>query len=544
MMTEKELITLINKDRFSREKRYARKGVDYYEARHDILDYRIYYIDADGRLQEDAMRTNSKVPHPFFTELVDQEVQYLLSGGIKIEADNPELQDMLEEYFDEEFVANVSELLEGTIKKGWDYLVAYKRVDNRTGFAYCDSLGVIEIRSGIYDTSADAFIYYYPVKTEDEFPALKIEYWTKEEVTYYIYQNGIIQLDKNEHFNPRPQVLYKTDSGYEADSFPFLPLFKLENNSKQKSGLEPVKALIDDYDLMDCGLSNNIQDTAEGIYVIKGYKGGRTLDEITFNLKQKKQIGVSEKGDVDIKTINIPVEARKEKAEMDEKNIYRFGMGFNSAQIGDGNITNIVIKSRYFLLDLKCNKLEIRLQRLFKQLLKVVLDEINAAYGTAFKTSEVRFVLDREVMTNASDNALIEKTEAEIKQVVINTILAIQEQVGDEVTLQLICEALDLDYEEIKEKVEGQESLSYALNQTTQESIAKPENLNGVQINSLMNIIRMVKEQSITRKEAISIIVNTLGISKETAENFIEDAGEVLEDGAISGTGGTTSVKN
>lgn len=49
---------------------------------------------------------------------------------------------------------------------------------------------------------------------------------------------------------------------------------------------------------------------------------------------------------------------------------------------------------------------------------------------------------------------------------------------------------------------------------------------------------------SITRKEAISIIVNTLGISKETAENFIEDAGEVLEDGAISGTGGTTSVKN
>jgi len=165
-------------------------------------------------------------------------------------------------------------------------------------------------------------------------------------------------------------------------------------------------------------------------------------------------------------------------------------------------------------------------------------------YGTAFKTSEVRFVLDREVMTNASDNALIEKTEAEIKQVVINTILAIQEQVGDEVTLQLICEALDLDYEEIKEKVEGQESLSYALNQTTQESIAKTENLNGVQINSLMNIIRMVKEQSITRKEAISIIVNTLGISKETAENFIEDAGEVLEDGAISGTGGTTSVKN
>lgn len=330
-MTKQELIMLINKDRYSREKRYARKGEAYYEARHDILDYRIYYIDADGRLQEDTLRTNSRISHPFFTELVDQEVQYLLSGGIKVETDIPELQEEMNKYFDEDFVANVSELLEGTVKKGWDYLVAYKRADDRLGFAYCDSIGVIEIKQGKDDTTTDSFIYYYPMQTENEFPALKIEYWTKEEITYYIYQNGSIELDVNEVINPRPQILYQTEFGYEKGSFSMLPLFRLDNNKKHKSGLEPVKALIDDYDLMDCGLSNNIQDTAEGIYVIKGYKGGRTLDEITFNLKQKKQIGVSEKGDVDIKTINIPVEARKAKAEMDEKNIYRFGMGFNSA---------------------------------------------------------------------------------------------------------------------------------------------------------------------------------------------------------------------
>lgn len=52
--------------------------------------------------------------------------------------------------------------------------------------------------------------------------------------------------------------------------------------------------------------------------------------------------------------------------------------------------------------------------------------------------------------------------------------------------------------------------------------------LNGAQIGSLMNIIRMVKDGSVTRTEAISIIVTTLGISKEAAESFIENTGDVI----------------
>ena len=47
--------------------------------------------------------------------------------------------------------------------------------------------------------------------------------------------------------------------------------------------------------------------------------------------------------------------------------------------------------------------------------------------------------------------------------------------------------------------------------------------LNGAQITSLMNVIKMVKEGSISRSEAISIIVSTLGISRDNAETFIEE---------------------
>lgn len=47
--------------------------------------------------------------------------------------------------------------------------------------------------------------------------------------------------------------------------------------------------------------------------------------------------------------------------------------------------------------------------------------------------------------------------------------------------------------------------------------------LNGAQIASLMNVLKMVKEGSVTRSEAISIITATLGISRANAERFIEE---------------------
>lgn len=52
--------------------------------------------------------------------------------------------------------------------------------------------------------------------------------------------------------------------------------------------------------------------------------------------------------------------------------------------------------------------------------------------------------------------------------------------------------------------------------------------LNGAQISSLMNVIEMVKDGSISRSEAISIITSTLGVSQENAESFIESNSEAL----------------
>jgi SPP1 family phage portal protein len=480
MLTPEEIKTFIDNDRASKKKQLARVGQRYYEAEHDIRDYRLFWIDQDGQVQEDKHRSNIKISHPFFTELVDQEVQYMLSGkdGF-IKSDIPELQEQLDLYFndDEDFMSELYEVLTGCISKGFEYAFAYKNKDDRTAFQCADSLGVVEVKEKETDDGCEYVIYHYIDRIGKDGKKIKrIQVWDEKETTFYCQEDdGKIELDKSFKVNPRPHVMWREGDGSTYfEGFGFIPFFRLDNNQKQFSGLKPIKELIDSYDLMNCGLANNIQDSNETLFVVKGFDGDN-LDELHFNVKNKKIIGVGDDGDVETRVVDIPVEARRTKMEIDEKNIYRFGMGFNSAQLGDGNITNIVIKSRYALLDLKCNKLEIRLKQFMRKLLKVVLAEINERDGTDYKQKDVYFDFQREVMTNASDNAQIELTDAQKQQVQITTMLNLASYLDDETLMQNICDVLDIDYNEIKDKLPKREEMNPLAAQTALDSIQTEE---------------------------------------------------------------------
>lgn len=460
MLTIEEIGKFIDNDEQSEKKRAARKGQDYYEGKHDIKYYKMYYVDGDGKLQEDKLRSNIKIPHPFFTELVDQQVQYMLSGEEPFMlSDDKRLQEALNDYFGDDFKAELQECLTGCIAKGFENMYAYKSASGRSRFITADSLGVIEVRGKDTDDGCDYVIYYYTDRIDKGKKVItRIQVWDANTTTYYVKaDNGKIALDDSQEVNPRPHITY-TKTGddalyYEGNGgYGFIPFFRLDNNQKQLSGLKPIKALIDDYDLMACGLSNNLQDIGEGLYVVKGFQGAN-LDEMIQNIKVKKHIGVGPDGDVDIKVVDIPYEARKAKLELDEKNIYRFGMGFNSAQIGDGNITNIVIKSRYALLDLKSNKLEIRLKRFLRQMLKVALEEINQDFDSDYQMKDVAIKFVREVMTNAQDNAQIELLNAQNQGQLLSNLMVAANMLDDETTLKAICEILDLKYDDVKERI-------------------------------------------------------------------------------------------
>lgn len=460
MLTEIEIKRFIDNDATSEKKRFARIGQKYYEGIHDILNYRMFYYNKDGELVEDRARANSRICHPFFTELVDQFAAYMLSfeeNPIRAKETAEGLQEHLDTYFDDDFWAEVQELIAGAYSKGFEFLYAYKNEDDRIAFECADGLNVVEVRAKDTDDGCEHIIYWYIDRIDKGKKIIKRIQVHDKDATYYYMQigDGKIVKDTNEKINPKPNVVWtdKETSKKYGDSLGYIPFWRLDNNRNQISGLKPIKALIDDYDLMECGLSNNLQDFDKPIHLVKGFQGD-DLDELQQNIKTKKILGVDEGGGLDILTVDIPYEARKTKADEDEKNIYRFGMGFNSSQSGDGNITNVVIRSRYTLLDLKANKADKPLKRLLKKIIRIVLDEINAVNGTDYQHSDVEIQFDRIIPTNDKENAEIAKIEAETEQIRIRNILDTAVYLGDEEALKAICGILDLDFEELKGQLE------------------------------------------------------------------------------------------
>ena len=469
-----EIKRFISDDMASEKKQRARVGQRYYEADHDILRCRLFYWNSDDKLVEDTTRSNIKISHPFFTELADQLASYLLSfkeNPIRAKDNAEGLQDHLDTYFDDEFWSEVSELITGAYSKGFEYVYAYKNEENRLAFQCADSMGVVEVREKDTDDGCKYVIYWYIDRIDKGRKTVKrIQVWSETETTYYVQtgDTGKIVLDKSAQVNPRPHVVFKDEKtgkkmGY---GLGYIPFWRLDYCKKQFSGLKPIKDLIDDYDIMQCGLSNNLVDFDTPLHVVRGFEGHgeEGLAKLQQNLKTKKIVGVDAEGGVSVQTVDIPYQARQAKAFEDEKNIYRFGMGFNSSQVGDGNVTNVVIRSRYTLLDLKANKLEKRLRQLLKQIIKVVLAEINKEHGTDFQLSDIRFEFTRDVMTNETENIANDLVKAQIKQTEINTILNIDAQIGDEEALKAICDVMDLDYEEIKNKAPKLEDLEADLN--------------------------------------------------------------------------------
>ena len=461
MLSPTQIKTLIANDKASTKKLKAAEGQRYYDAEHDILNCRFFYFNNDEKLVEDEYRANNKISHPFFTELCDQVAAHMLSfekNPIQAKEKAEGLQDHLDGYFDDEFWAEISELIKGAYCKGFDYVYGFKSEENKLKFEHADGMGVVEVRERDTDDGCKYVLYWYVDRIDEEGKQIKkIQAWSETDVTYYEQvDEGDIVLDADKEINPRPHIVYTDEETGKLfkESFGFIPFWRLDFNQKQTSGLKPIKALIDDYDIMMCGLSNNLADFDTPLHVVKGFPGDN-LDKLQKNLKTKKVIGVDSEGGIDVQTVAVPYEARLAKAREDETAIYKFGMGLNTAGLKDTTATtNLAIKAAYALLDMKSDLFEIRLKKFLKPIIKIVLDEINAEHGTDYQQKDVQTKFERTTLTNETENIANEKVKADTQQVQTTTILNIAASVGEEQTLKAICEVMDWNFEEIQSQVE------------------------------------------------------------------------------------------
>lgn len=454
---------IVTRDKAGPVKSQARLGERYYDGDNDIMRHRIFYFDADGVLVEDKHASNVKIPHAFFAELVDQKVDYLINPWERhVTSEDPDLDELLAPYFDHRFNASLSETCRDASKGGFGYLYAYTNEEGFSRFDSAEYLGVTEARYSSVTADCDYVIYRYTDHVDyGQTRVERAQVWDATWTWFFVKTDGGgYEPDASMPENPKPHRQWTDERGGEWYSgFGSIPFWRIDNNKHRVSDLRPVKAIIDDYDLMKCSLSNNLEDLAEGFFVVKNYAGDGGLDEMMANLKAKRHVGVGDDGDLDIRTVNIPYEARKTNMDVDRENIYHFGMGLNTAGLKDASATtNMAIKAAYALLDLKCNKFEMQMRKTLEQMAAFVVDEINRFHATGYSAEDVEIEFSREVMMNAAENAQIELSEAQAKQVEVSTLLNVAGVYGDESVLEGVCDLLDLDPVEVRGSMPGEET--------------------------------------------------------------------------------------
>ena len=384
----------INNFEGSQLRQKMKLGDDYYHSENTEIMSRkmLIYAETNEGLPyetEDPYKSNNKLPAGYFKLLTDQKVNYSLGKNVTVEANDP---DSLNDTLGKGFQRVLKKVATEASKKVVGWLHPY--IDDKGQFKMMNvpSEQVIPVYQPYDKRALELTIRYYQVSVLNEdgeaVRVTRVEVWDEEEVTYY-QENDKTSLfnllDQQEMFDifrrdfNNPKYHFQKDIKYgqkttrtEGLAWGMVPFIPLYNNDAEEYDLKPIKAFIDAYDIVNSDFINNLEDFQDIYWILKGYDG-TNVSEFLSQVKRYKTLKVSDTGDAKAETIQIPYQARKEAKEGLEQDIFTFGMGVNTNQIGEGNITNVVIKSRFTNLDLKASQFEGEL----KEFLYGLIDFVN-----------------------------------------------------------------------------------------------------------------------------------------------------------------------
>lgn len=383
----KSIASLVIADKHAKNDKYrARK---YYYYKHKPTTTSIS-MEIDGKLVDKKVSSN-KLYINYFKMLVNQKIDYLMSKPITFSEDikvpnfTPlQLQDILEQ---------------GSLNASLDsatWLHLFINEQKQLDWMYIFDAEIIELKQLKHTY---AIIRYYNIKKDDK-KLVKVEIWTQNVVTTFIFDGTNIESVSNittlPHFVAEKEYQGTVETTI-AGSFGFIPFIQLYNNKAHESDIEDVESLISVYNSISNGYIENIEEFQEALMLLKGVNYDDEELKSTMNkIKKYKAVGLPDGTDIQTLKVEIPVEARRVILSLIEENIYNLGRGFNPNQIGDGNITNVVIQSRYANLDNKANDTEKQLQLFYERLMTAV----NTYYN--IKTLPGQAVFNRTQIINES----------------------------------------------------------------------------------------------------------------------------------------------
>ena len=382
----KELITEFN---MSDVKKKMLDGERYFRDQNDILkkDLKTYSI-FDQTTGQTVKRTNENksdehLPHGFYWKQVNQKKAYICGKPMNITYNIPSDKEKDEKTKSAErkinnmiwnvLGVNFEKLIKNRVKEASNKGRAWLHPNYRNGKLVFEKYPTEECIP-IYDNETQSyltgFIHFYKIQDLTVDPVEErtyVEYWDENEVRYYIetrVNDTTVYLE--DVTRERPMCHWYREiydnalnnlKRIERHSWGKVPFIEIENNEEKMTDLEPIKPLIDAYDLINSNYVNTVEDLKEIIWLINGY-GAENLLALIENLKVNGVARTNDTaGKIEAKLLDIPYEARQALLKGLKELIYEFGRAVDTSNkdlIGQAP-SGVSLEFLYTDLDMKAD---------------------------------------------------------------------------------------------------------------------------------------------------------------------------------------------
>lgn len=429
-MSESDMIRyILEEDSTSIQKGNMSAGARYYVAEHDTLNrqYNSAIIEetdeTDGtektvrRQFKNPNRSNHHTVNTFHRVLVDQKVAYMVGreptisvAGSDRSKERKQYEQMLSETAGEEFNESIQEWVCGASNKGFETLHFYYDDDGKLQYCIVPAEECIPIYDSRFQRELVELIRYYTitvVRNGERLLRRKVEWWTKDHVTYYVErEKDVFVPDPDYPVNPAPHwwdvnLVNGMEKGQSPHSWGRVPFIILQNNREMTTDLQPIKGLVDAYDMISSEGTNTLLDLVDLYWVIQGY-GGETASAIARKLQINKAVSISDvSGKVDAEQVELSLQGRIDYLKMLRRDIYHFGMGIDLDNETFGTApSGVSLQFHYAGLEHKVGNMAPKLKKAMKDYFWFVTDDYNRKHGTAFDSNLIRVTLNYSKIAN------------------------------------------------------------------------------------------------------------------------------------------------
>lgn len=450
----KELITQFN---MSDIKRKMLEGERYFRDKNDILkkDLKSYTVfdQKTGNKKKivNENKSDEHIPHGFYWKQVNQKKAYVCGKPITITYNRPtdekkedtvkRAENKITNMVWNALGTNFEKLIKNRLKEASNKGRAWLHPNYRNGklvFEKYPSEECIPIYDNETQTYLIGFLHFYTIQDltgKEPEDRIYVEYWDEKEVRYFIQtkvDSATVYLE--DVTRERPECHWYREiydsalnnlKKIERHSWGKVPFIEIENNEEKMTDLEPIKPLIDAYDLINSNFVNTVEDLKEIIWLINGY-GAEDLLALIENLKVNGVARTNDTaGKIDAKLLPIPYEARQALLKGLKELIYEFGRAVDTSNkdlIGQAP-SGVSLEFLYTDLDMKADDSIGGLTSAIYEILWYVLQDLKMQNKIPQEINEFDFKIEfnksrifnenEKINTLNSDNILSTRSKLE-----------------------------------------------------------------------------------------------------------------------------------